>query len=176
MTACRSILVSGASLVLFAGQVAAADLDVKATVSCAATAAQNSTLTMNVHLESRECSPLTVRLVTAIAGNANGTLAGVGVYGPVVANQVVIPAATDNGSTCNLSFHSCTFGGFCNSNADCACQNVTPSVLDIPSQSAPPAIPSALVGSVEGHLLITEWQGTPGKATLVHQCLVEVTP
>ncbi|HKA15429.1 MAG TPA: hypothetical protein VKH41_10470 [Myxococcota bacterium] len=177
MTTCRTILVSCAHLVFAANLAAAADLRTKTSLACATTAAQGSTLTMNVHLESRECAPLTVRLVTAIAGNANGTLAGVGVYGPVVANQVIIPAATDNGATCNLTYHFCnSYGGTCNSNADCACLNVTPSSLDLPSQSAPPAVPAALVGTVEGHLLITEWQGTPGKATRVDQCLVEVTP
>jgi hypothetical protein len=32
------------------------------------------------------------------------------------------------------------------------------------------------VGTVESHLMVTEWKGAAGDATLVQQCLVEVLP
>jgi hypothetical protein len=62
-------------------------------------------------------------------------------------------------------------------NADC-CFTATPGTLNIPAQPAPPAVPGAHVGTVESHLLVTEWEGSVavGKTTLVDQCLVEVTP
>jgi len=178
MTACRAILVWCASSLL-AGS-ATAGLDVSASVSCPDTASADSTITMDVVLENHECtSAVTVRLVTAIAGNANGTLAGVGVYGPVLANPgVTVPAATPG--TCNTSLHQCSgpYPYYCNVDADCGCFTATPGTLLVNAQLAPPAVPAAHVGTVEAHLLVTEWEGTPtlGTTTLVDQCLVEVTP
>src|SRR5262245_55854514 len=125
----RASLVLGALCLLAVGP-ASGLTSVKAAITCPASAQVGENLGMNVHLQNDECAPATVRLITSIAGNANQSLGGLGVFGPLLAQEVVVPAAT-----CSFPF--------------------TTGVLDL-VLDGPLAVPAAHVGTVELHVLLSE--------------------
>ena len=146
------VIVGLSALSFHAASPASAVVLEKVDVSCPSQVQVGDTLTMNVHLENKHCAAADVRLMSGIAGNAADSVGGVGVFGPVVASQVVVPAAT----------------------VSCGSTWATPGTLDL-NLGAPPAAPAAHLGTVEVHLLISEWDvGTVPRITRVDQCLVEV--
>ena len=153
MKALRRSLWLAATLVLCV-RPAMAGLDVAVELDCPAEAAAGSEILATVHLENSECgAEASVRLIASIAGNADQSLGGIGIAGPVVA--VTVPVLGD----------------------DCI---GTPGTVDL-TDPLPPEIPASLVGTVATFVLITEWD-LPGlapgtsKATRVNQCLVNVLP
>jgi hypothetical protein len=138
---------------------AMADLDVAMQLDCPAEATAGSTITTNLHLENRECSVSSVRVISSIAGSADQSLGGFGIFGPVVADPMIsVPAATEiipgNG---------------------CWPLNITPGVNDV-AVLTPPAIPGSLVGTVATFVLIAEWDDGVSEETEVAQCLVNILP
>lgn len=133
-----SLLLATVAACVLPVRPALAKLDTSLNVSCPATAAAGTTIDMNVDLANNEASTLSVRLITSIAGNANGTLGGIGIYGPLVAVEKTVNA-------------------FSTSSA---------------SVPAPPALPSALVGTVATYIILAEWQG--GEDSNLKTCMVEV--
>jgi hypothetical protein len=96
--------------------------DIDMTVDCPPSASAGSTITVDVSLKNRECSPVDVRLMSSIAGNANQSVGGIGIWGPVLADTITVAAATDNlPGTCDLERHRCdaTDGSTCAADDDC---------------------------------------------------------
>jgi hypothetical protein len=73
-------------------------------VDCPDEAVSGSTITTDLHLKNQECTPITVRLMSSIAGNANQSVGGIGIWGPVLADTITVDAAVDNlPGTCGLN-------------------------------------------------------------------------
>lgn len=181
-----------------------ADADFDMEVDCPPSASSDSTITIAVSLVSRECSPLDVRFMSSIAGNADHTVGGIGIWGPVLAKTITVDAATDllpgtcdlvqgkcdrtSGATCSADadclsgicdYEQC-LGGVnlrCDTDADCVCQHVTPGGTT-DSVEALPKIPVELVGTIATFVLIGEGDsgGPGGTRTLVQSCMVDVIP
>ena len=100
--------------------------DLSFEVDCLADATAGSTITTDVHLENQECSPLDVRVMSSISGNANQSVGGIGIWGPVLADTITVDAATDNlPGTCSVMVNGgtvCDGAGDadCSSDFDCA--------------------------------------------------------
>ncbi len=118
-------------------------------LNCPDTALPGSTPEISVVVENRFCSPQTVRLLSSVVGNANGTVEGVGIVGPHVAvASSVLPAATDLTSTCTNG--SCSgINGFrpCTTSLDCVCARVSPGTATIQFDLETP-IPAVFADSV----------------------------
>lgn len=128
-------------------------------VDCPAEAAAGSSITADLHFRNQNCtSGYNVRVISSIAGNADQSLGGIGIGGPVVVDSsIAVPAGTPPFP-----------GGPCLATVD----------LTLPT---PPAIPASLEGTVATFVLISEWDqlqfGVPGiDATEVAQCMVNITP
>jgi hypothetical protein len=151
-------------------------LDVDSHLTCPAEGVAGSTISVDLRLENFECRAVNVRVMSSILGNGDQTLAGLRVFGPVVAHALeVVPAATD------IFFGGCVQGmcqafppTSCTTDADCPdCTGTTPGVREI-SISAPPALPADLKGTVGTHLILTEWEAGATTETEINQCFVEV--
>jgi hypothetical protein len=144
---------------LLAARPAIATGRVELRVSCPAEAAAGSTITAELRLSNHSCfsGGYNVRVMASIAGNADQSLGGVGIAGPVVvAPSINVPEGTPPfpGSPCSNS-------------------------VDV-SIAVPPAIPMSLEGRVATFILISEWDqvqfGVVGTdETEVAQCMVNVT-
>jgi hypothetical protein len=103
-----------------------AELGFEMEVDCLADATAGSTITTSLHLENQACSPINVRLMSSIAGNANQTVGGIGIWGPVLADTITVAAATDNlPGTCGETVHGGRVcdgagGADCFTDTDCA--------------------------------------------------------
>lgn len=100
-----------------------ADLDdFEMTVDCPTEAPAGSTILVDLQLENGQCLPVTVRLMSSVTGNANQSVGGIGVWGPVVADTIVVAAAesSEDPTTC-VPDGQCS-GDFssCSTNPDCA--------------------------------------------------------
>lgn len=139
---------------------------------CPATANAGQAVTVTFTLKNKECTDQDVRLLSSVVGNADQTLGGLGLYGPVVADSTTLPAATDllpgtcTGSTCDGS----TNFSYCMADADCVCREVVPSTTSIPL-ATPPTLPSSLTGTVATLVFLA---GPAGEETAEAHCLVEV--
>ena len=145
-----------AAFVFTVGPAVAANVEMD--VDCPAGAPALSTISTDFHLVNEECSEATVRFFSSIVGNADQSLGGLGINGPVVVDTgtpIVVPAAIDNFPP--------------------GCFDVSPGVTDV-TLDTPPAIPATLSGTVATFVLITEWDiaGRPGKTTVLRECLVDV--
>lgn len=89
MTQKLSILVVLAACMLATPALA---LDVDLAVQCPPSGIAGSRINAGVSLVNGEPTPLSVRLVSSIAGNANGTLGGVGIYGPLISDERTVGA------------------------------------------------------------------------------------
>lgn len=169
-----SVLLVGLLMVWSPGKTAVAELRVGATLSCPLEASAGSTLTVDLSLRNSECSAVDVRILSGIAGNSGQTLAGIGVFGPVVAAPlVVVPAPTETFGGCVSG--SCEFSGAsCTTDADCPFCYASSAGTQTLQLQAPPAIPASLVGTVGAHLLILEWSAGDKTDTEVDECLVNV--
>ena len=147
-------------------------------VVCPADAMAGTTLTVDLDLVNLQCLQNNVRVMSSITGNANDSLGGIGIFGPVVAMTIPLAAATSNDPPGICTFGYCS-GDFtsCTTDADCACQygaiTTVTSFADIPLT---PAIPSSLVGTVATFILVAEANDGVSDALEVTQCLVNVIP
>jgi len=125
-------------------------------LECPKNVPSGSSAQLMLRLENQSCEPLQARVLSTMVGNANDTADGVAILGPeVAASDVVVPAATDEGSgSCIGSFCDGSFL-FCVEDADCACQVITPGSLEI-TVSVPTPIPASLDGSVIHQFVVTE--------------------
>jgi hypothetical protein len=95
-------------------------------MDCLANAPAGSTITTDVHLENQKCSPVNVRVMSSISGNANQSVGGIGIWGPVLVDTITVGAATDNlPGTCGVTVHGGRVcdgagGADCFTDADCA--------------------------------------------------------
>lgn len=152
---------------------ALADLNVATELTCPAEAAPGATISVDLTLINNECRPLEVRVISGIVGNANNTVAGVGIFGPVVADpQILVGAATGMQPSCITNICDDGFFAPCQIDNDCHCFPTAPSTVNV-SVVVPPVIPSSVLGTVVMYLLITEWEG--GEETEVDSCLVSVS-
>jgi hypothetical protein len=100
--------------------------DLSFEVDCLADAAAGSVITTDVHLENQKCSPVNVRVMSSISGNANQSVGGIGIWGPVLADTITVAAATDNlPGTCGVTVWGGTVcdgagGASCSTDTDCA--------------------------------------------------------
>lgn len=145
-----------------------------ASVSCPTEANSGSKVAVTMSFENWECSAVSVRVMSSIVGNADNTLGGIGVFGPIVVASVVVPAGTDvlfcgcDGGLCGCSGNSCT------QDADCPfCEADTPGTLDLPV-NAEPALPASLGGTVATVLMMSESDVNDEVETDIAECLVEV--
>jgi hypothetical protein len=127
-------------------------------VACPAEAPAGTSISADLRFTNHNCtSGYDVRVISSIAGNANQSLGGVGIAGPVVVDSSIsVPAGTPPFP-----------GGPCSHTLD----------LTMPT---PPVIPASLEGSVATFVLISEWDqlqfGVSGiDETKVAQCMVNVT-
>lgn len=142
---------------------------------CPAAANDGTNVTVQFIAENRECSAQSVRVISSIVGNANNTLAGLGVYGPAVAESLlIVPGGTNTFCGCNTGTCDCS-GGSCSVDGDCPfCSAQTPGVLNT-TISTEPVLPSELTGTVATILFITEAEGPTGAVSMsVNECFVEV--
>jgi hypothetical protein len=95
-------------------------------MACLANAPAGSTITTDVHLENQKCSPVNVRVMSSISGNANQSVGGIGIWGPVLVDTITVDAATNNlPGTCSVMLDGGTRcdgagGADCSSDSDCA--------------------------------------------------------
>ena len=165
--------------VLFLLAASAADAgDVNLT--CPAQADPGQSVTVSMSFSNTSCSAESVRVMSSIVGNASGTLAGVGIYGPEVAVPIaVVPAGTARYCGCVSNACECQFGPAgplaCSTDADCSlCVSFTPGVLELMVDTT--VIPPTLSGTVATHILISEFDSGTKIETEIDECFVEVLP
>ena len=142
---------------------------------CPAAANDGTNVSVQFIAENRQCSAQSVRVISSIVGNANNTLAGLGVYGPAVAESLlIVPAGTNPFCGCNAGTCACG-GGSCTVDGDCQfCSATTPGVLNTVI-SAEPALPAELTGTVATLIFLTESESPTGEVEMsVNECFVEV--
>lgn len=142
---------------------------------CPASANANNNVAVTLTLENSGCAAEEFRIISSIVGNAGATLAGIGIFGPVVVEPVVIvPAGTGvNGCGCSLNSCQCD-NNSCTTDADCAsCEAVTPGTLVL-TVSVEPALPNSLGGTVATLLLVSEPAAGSDAAMSINSCFVEV--
>jgi hypothetical protein len=175
-----ALVVRTAALVpvsLLASGPAAAVLDVDSQITCQAEAGAGTMLNVDVRLENAECVAVDVRVFSAAVGNTDQMVDGLGVFGPVLAREISIPAARDRTpGYCNPLTNMCGgWGGTsnlsCSTNADCFCRLYTPTILNI-SMAVPPALPDSLANTVVTQLVTVEWDG--GTRTDIQECVIEI--
>lgn len=143
---------------------------------CPSDANAGSNVEVILTIENSECRATTLRVMSSIVGNAGGTLAGIGIFGPVVVEPlVVVPAGTDTFCGCNAGTCQCDFPFVsCSTDADCQeCGAFIPGTLDLPV-TVEPALPSSLAGTVATVLLISEPEADSASAMSINECFVEV--
>lgn len=164
-------------LVGFASADATAQ-DVNVVVECPAEGAPLSTPTVVIVYTSFACSAVPIRTMSSIVGNSDQTLGGIGVFGPVVIDDRMLPGGSGatSGCGCNAGSCGCIDGSAisCTSDADCPfCRKVTPYLLNV-EKDALPAIPVSLDGTVATYVFITEVVAGPETSTEINKCFVEV--
>ncbi len=135
---------------------------VHALAICPASANAGSQVQVQLRIENPEPSPLSARVLSTVVGNSGDNLAGIGVFGPfVAAAQVTIPAAIVMDDP--------------NDPYDDHYPPVDPGVENL-VLNVPPALPSALSGTVATLLLLVEVDGPEGDSKLADaaECLIEV--
>jgi hypothetical protein len=154
--------------------MANASMGQEASVSCPTEANSGSNVAVTMSFENWECSAVSVRVMSSIVGNADNTLGGIGVFGPiVVAPSVVVPAGTDGFCGCFSNSCDCS-GNSCTQDADCPfCEAGIPGTLTLPV-NAEPALPASLEGTVATVLIMSESDVNDEVETEIAQCLVEV--
>jgi len=70
----------------------AGSLNTTLNVGCPASAAAGTAINMSLGLVNNEPTGLSVRVISGFAGNANGTLGGLGIYGPQIITETVVNA------------------------------------------------------------------------------------
>jgi len=143
-------------------------------VSCPASAASGSNVTVEMSFENDECSAASVRVISSIVGNADNSLGGIGIHGPVVAEpMLIVPAGTD--VFCGCVANQCQCGeGACSVDSDCSfCSAQTPGTLSA-LVDVEPVLPPTLDGTVATVLLLSEIEIGDSASTQVNECFVEV--
>lgn len=131
------------ALLVFAGTAEARGIHVD--VTCPTKVVPGQPFSLQVHIVSRECQSLDVRLISSLVGNATGGDAGgtasgeVGLFGPKVAGTVSMPAAVD------------LFPPFCFQTEPAE------ATFSVPSAEV---FPAAFVGVQARHFLIADVPGT----------------
>jgi hypothetical protein len=147
--------------------------------NCPTDASAGSTISIDLTLTNKQCVPVTVRLMSSISGNANQTVGGIGIWGPMVADTIVVPAAESihepascvpegectgdftfctsdlecESGVCRVYAHSCGNGGMsCSNDADCSCGEDPESEDVTPEIAHFPAVqmPPAIPDSLDG--------------------------
>lgn len=148
--------VPAAALLLAGFGLPSAAQAVYAMATCPASANAGSQVSVQLRIENPEPSPVSARVLSTVVGNSGDNLAGIGIFGPFVAvPQVTIPAATGDPYDYPSTFDP----------------GVENRVLNVP-----PALPSALSGTVATLILFVEVEGPEGERQLsgAAECLIEV--
>ena len=125
--------------VLLCASVSAAD----STIVCPASATGGATVPIEVTIENEQCTAVNARVISSVVGNANGTLGGLGVYGPqVAASMLTVPVGSAPFCGCGQFFP-----GFCDCNSNQAC------TVDSDCDECGNQIPGELVTTIDlaGH-------------------------
>lgn len=132
LTSSMALPILAASLAWLAATAAGAD-GLRMSLDCPETVIATTAPQLNIQVENRDCSPRNVRILSTLIGNGAESVGGVSVIGPeIAASNVLVPAAVDqlSGLCINNICEGVPF--FCQSNADCACVFVTPTIVDVP--------------------------------------------
>lgn len=172
---CPLWIACASSLLLAAGESAGGDVGVDLICPQEAPAGQNVTVDMS--FGNRECTAQTVRVLSGIVGNASDTLAGVGVFGPMVAEPaLVVPVGTDVQCGCVDGQCACSFPPqSCKVDAECPnCSMATKGTLDR-SVDVLPTLPASLAGKAATVIVITEEEDDIGEVdSKIRECFVDV--
>jgi hypothetical protein len=154
--------------------LANASMGQQTSLSCPTQENSGDMVSVTMSFENSECSAVSVRVMSSIVGNADNSLGGIGVFGPiVVAPSVVIPAGTNPFCGCVSNFCNCS-GNSCSQDADCPyCEAGTPGTLTL-IVDAEPALPASLDGTVATILMVSESDVDGEVETDIAECFVEV--
>ena len=84
----------------------------EANVTCPTQVNTGQSVMVNLILTNGECFPASpVRIISSVVGNASDDLAGVGIFGPVVADTVVVPAGSNRSCGCTLNYRNAEWCG-----------------------------------------------------------------
>jgi hypothetical protein len=150
-----------------------------AELTCPAQGNAGESLMVNMSFENDECSAVNVRIMSSVVGNASDSLAGVGIFGPVVAIPVVVvPAGTNRFCVCNANQCECDWPGglplSCSTDADCpSCSASTPGTQNAYFDTQID-LPQSLSGTVATQIFISEFESGTEVETEVNECFVEV--
>ncbi len=145
--------------------------ELESTLTCPASEDAGQSVDAMMSYENEGCGSIQVRIISTIVGNGDDTLGGLGIYGPTIAEAVVVvPAGTDRFCGCDTGNCNCS-GQACTDDSDCPfCYAQEPGVANVPVEVAPP-LPAALEGTVSTVILMSEYGA---EKTKINQCLVEV--